>query len=164
MKPAHRSAPSTSGQSDPYELTPKQLRDIYIRGTLRQRYRIAAQRFDSATVHPSTLVNAVSAMEGFARAVAVHQLVGVGLSVEKAYEYVKKLGIVDLVEKHICPALQVSPRALFGAGSWGAIPKAVEFRNVLVHEAAFLNGGTCRRLTNATESCLSVLARRVGAI
>jgi hypothetical protein len=70
MKPVRRSAPSTSAQSDPYELTAKQLRDIYIRGTLRQRYRIAAQRFDSAYVHPSTLVNAVSAMEGSAMALA----------------------------------------------------------------------------------------------
>jgi hypothetical protein len=131
---------------------------------MRQRYRIARQRFDSANVGPSTLVNAVSAMEGFSRAVALHQIVSAGSPAGNAYEYLKNVGIVDLVEKHICPSLRVSPQLLFVVRQWEAIPEAVAFRNVLVHEAAFLNGGTCRRLTSATESCLERLAQRVGAI
>jgi hypothetical protein len=143
--------------------TPRQLRDLYVKGTLRQRYSVACQRIDHAELGPSVLVNAVSALEGFSRAVAVRALVNAGTDLREAYEYHRKTGLVDLISKHICPALQTTPIAAFGAHAWGQIPEAVEFRNLLIHEATFLNGGTCNRLIAACRQCLDRLATLTGA-
>lgn len=139
------------------ELSPKQLRALYLRGTLRQRYRIAAQRFDRASVGPSDLVNCVSALEGFARAVAMRRLTDAGNPLKEAHDYLRNVGVVELITKHICPAYQVTPDAAFGTAIWKQIPEAIEYRNLLVHEATFLNGGTCKRLIKATLACFDAL-------
>ena len=145
------------------DLTPKQLRDLYVAGTLKQRYRIACQRIDFPQLGPSVLVNAVSALEGFSRAIAVRVLVQAGTSVQKAYQFHRSTGTIDLITKHICPWLRTTPTAAFGAKVWQQIPEAVEFRNLLIHEATFLNGGTCKRLIAASRHCLDTLAALSGA-
>jgi len=145
------------------ELTPKQLREIYARGTLKQRYGIACQRIDFPDLGPSVLVNAVSALEGFSRAVAVRALVQAGMSVRDAYVYHRNTGTIDLIAKHICPWLHTTPTIAFGARVWKQIPKAVAFRNLLIHEATFLNGGTCKQLIGASRHCLDRLAALAGA-
>ena len=145
------------------EMTAKRLRDLYLKGTLPQRYGVACQRIDQPGLGPSVLVNAVSALEGFSRAVAVRALVRAGTRLQAAYEYHRGTGVVDLIAKHICPAFQTTPIAAFGAQAWKQIPEAVEFRNLLIHEAAFLNGGTCKRLIGASRHCLDRLAEVTGA-
>ncbi|MEZ4411837.1 MAG: hypothetical protein R2910_02465 [Gemmatimonadales bacterium] len=145
------------------ELTPQQLREIYGTGTLKQRYHIACQRIDLPDLGPSVLVNAVSALEGFSRAVAVHALVQAGMSLRDAYAYHRNTGTVDLISKHICPWLRTTPTRAFGASAWKQIPSAVLFRNLLIHEATFLNGGTCKRLIAASRHCLDKLAALTSA-
>ena len=145
------------------ELTPKQLRDLYVAGALKQRYRIACQRIDFPQLGPSVLVNAVSALEGYSRAVAVRVLVQAGTPVREAYQFHRDTGTVDLITKHVCPWLRTTPTAAFGAKAWQQIPEAVEFRNLLIHEATFLNGGTCKRLIAASRHCLDRLAVLSGA-
>ena len=148
-----------------HELTPKQLRALYLNGTLRQRFRIAAQRVDRSTIgHPSTLVNAVSALEGFARAVAIKALLNSGTSLDEAYAYLRDVGPRDLITKHVCPAYGASPEHAFGAVAWRHIPEAIEFRNLLIHEATFLNGGTCKRLTLSALACFDKLGALAGAV
>jgi hypothetical protein len=146
------------------ELTPQELRDLYLKGTLRQRYRIAQQRFDRAAVGPSELVNCVSALEGFSRAVAMRRLVQSGNALNEAYVYLRDKGVVELIAKHVCPAYQTSPSVVFGEAAWKQIPEAVAYRNLLIHEATFLNGKTCRRLSAATIHCFDRLAALAGAV
>lgn len=145
------------------DLTPKQLRDIYVASTLRQRYSIACQRIEHPDLGPSVLVNAVSALEGFSRAIAVRALSQAGMSIGEAYQFHRNTGTVDLIAKHICPWLRTTPTTAFGAKAWRQIPEAVEFRNLLIHEATFLNGGTCKRLIAASRHCLDRLAVLSGA-
>jgi hypothetical protein len=146
------------------QIPPKHLRELYIKGTLRQRYGIACQRIDHPELGPSVLVNAVSALEGFSRAVAVRALVTAGTRLDDAYRYHRLTGAVDLIAKHICPAYRTTPIATFGANAWKQIPEAVEFRNLLIHEATFLDGGTCKRLIAASRHCLDRLAALTGAV
>ena len=145
------------------DLTPKQLRELYVAGTLRQRYRIACQRIDFPDLGPSVLVNAVSAFEGFSRAIAVRALVQAGTPAREAYQFHRGTGTVDLITKHICPWFHTTPTAAFGARVWQQIPEAVEYRNLLIHDATFLNGGTCKRLIAASQHCLDRLAALSGA-
>jgi hypothetical protein len=145
------------------QLSPNQLRELYVRGTLRQRYGIACQRIDHPELGPSVLVNAVSALEGFSRAVAVRALIETGTKLEEAYEYHRRASVVHLIARHICPILRTTPVKAFGAKAWGRIPLALEYRNLLIHEATFLNGGTCRQLIAATRHCLDRLATLTGA-
>lgn len=146
------------------DLTAAQLRELYIKGTLRQRYSIASQRFDRSAVGPSELVNCVSALEGFARAVAMRRLIEAGNTPKNAHSHLRNLGVVELITLHVCPAYQISPESLFDTEAWKQIPEAIEFRNLLVHEAAFLNGGTCRRLITATLHCFDKLGVLAGAV
>ena len=62
------------------------------------------------------------------------------------------------------PAFPLTPDRLFGAAAWQQIPEAIEFRNLLVYEGAFLNGGTCRRLITATLHCFDRLEHLAGAV
>jgi hypothetical protein len=83
--------------------------------------------------------------------------------VREAYQFHRNTGTVDLITKYICPWLRTTPAAAFGAKAWQQIPEAVEFRHLLIHEATFLNGGTCNRLIAASRHCLDRLAELSGA-
>jgi hypothetical protein len=140
------------------QIPPEQLREMYVGATLRQRYRTASQRIDHPELGPSVLVNAVSALEGFSRAVAVRALVANGAVLKAAYGRLRNTGAVDLITLHVCPALGLPPAEAFDARAWEQIPEAVHFRNLLIHEATFLHGGTCKRLIAASRHCLERLA------
>ncbi len=145
------------------QISAKELRAIYQQGTVRQRYRIAVSRIDNPHLGPSVLVNTVSALEGFARCVAVRQRISAGEDAEKVYTDLKFVGPVELLRDHVCVRFGVDPALAFGNDAWCQIDEAVEFRNLLVHEATYLHGGTCRRLIAATRHCLQCIARLAGA-
>jgi hypothetical protein len=145
------------------QVPPEELRKMYVKATLRQRYGVAIQRIDNPGLGPSLLVNVVSALEGFSRAVAMRGLVTDGVPLEQAYKRLKHLGAVDLLVDHVCPKYRVAPRDAFGSGAWDQLPEAVEFRNLLIHEATYLNGGTSKRLIAASRHTLDTLAALSGA-
>lgn len=136
-------------------LTADELRELYVVATLSQRYRVARDRIDHPSLGPSLLVNVVSALEGFARAIAVKAAVKRGEAVESAYNQLRNLGPVRLIAEHVCPAYHIAPVAAFGEVAWNALPEAVRFRNLLVHEATYLNGATCDALISAAAHVLS---------
>lgn len=147
-----------------YEQIPaKELRRLYVKATLRQRYRVAINRIDSPHIGPSLLVNVVSALEGFARAVALRSLVQRGMPIKQAYNCLRNIGPIVLIREHICRAYNVAPKTAFGDDAWAQLPDAVAFRNLLVHEATYLHGGTCNRLIAASRHILDTLAQMAGA-
>jgi hypothetical protein len=146
------------------EISPDELRDLYIRANPRQRYRVALDRIEGPELGPSLFVNVMSALEGFARTVAVHAQVEKGEPVEAAYSRLRNVGPIQLIADHICPAYRMTPAELFAAADWASLPDAVKFRNLLVHEATFLNGGTSRALIEAARRILDRLAKLSGAV
>jgi len=138
------------------------LRDLYVKGNLRQRYDIAAQVAGDPDTGPAKLVAAVAALEGFARAVAVKHLVDEGVPPDEAYAGLKREKPIDLVETHVLPALGTSANEAFEREKWELLPEAVKFRNLLVHEATYLHGGTCRELVSATLHVFEKIAELSG--
>jgi hypothetical protein len=146
------------------ELTTKQLRQLYVNATLKQRYRIASQRIDFPALGTNVLPNVVSALEGFARAIAVRNLVIAGTPVQRAYAALRDVNAIELISQHICPAYRITPTDAFGARAWRQIPEVLQWRHLLVHEATFLNGYTCKRLIAATRHCFDRLAELSDAV
>ena len=138
-----------------------ELRDLYVRGTLRQRYSIARQRLDHPHHGPNQVVTAVAALEGFARAIAVKALVRKGVGLEDAYGQVRNEKPIQLIVDHALPALSASVDD-FDQQEWDLLPDAVEFRNLLVHEATYLHGGTCDRLIASAVHVFERLAELAG--
>ena len=145
------------------QISPDELRDLYVKATPRQRYRVAMDRIEHPELGPSLLVNVISALEGFARTVAVHALAARGDTVQSAYARLRNVGPIALLDEHICPAYGIAPDTAFGSDAWGKLPDAVEFRNLLIHEATYLYGGTCNSLISAARHILTKLAEMSGA-
>ena len=141
-----------------------ELREIYMKGTLRQRYSIAKQRLSDPAVEPNRVVTAVAALEGFSRAVAVSIAVDRGKAVEVAYQELRWTKPIDLLRLYIIPALGVHEHRLGTEGEWATLEAAVEFRNLLVHEATFLHGGTARQLEQCATAFFERLAELSGVI
>lgn len=144
------------------QISPEELRDLYVKATPKQRYRVALDRIEHPGLGPSLLVNVMSALEGFARTVAVHTLVTRGGAVESAYARLRDVGPVALLAEHVCPAYRTTPDAAFGSDAWGKLPDAVKFRNLLIHEATYLDGGTCDSLIKAARHVLTRLGEMAG--
>lgn len=140
-----------------------ELRQLYVQGNLRQRYVVAASRIACPDHGPNQVVASVAALEGFARAIAVKALVTNGATPEDAYDKLRWAKPIELVEKHALPALGTTAAKAFEAHEWELVPTAVEFRNLLVHEATYLHGGTCRQLVDAAVHVFERLAELSGA-
>ena len=141
-----------------------ELREIYMRGTLRQRYSIAKQRLSDPAVEPNRVVTAVAALEGFSRAVAVSIAVAKGKALEVAYGELRWTKPIDLLRLHIIPGLGVQQHRLGTEEEWAILETAVEFRNLLVHEATFLHGGTALQLEQCAIAFFERLAEVSGVI
>lgn len=144
------------------DLSPEELRKLYINGTPRQRYHVATQRIEQPELVPTELINVMSAVEGVARSIAVHALKARGVPVESAYACVKHVGPVELIRDHVCPTYQTTPDAALGSAVWSQLPEAVRWRNLLVHEATSIDGGTGKKLVAAARHVLTRLGELAG--
>jgi len=138
------------------------LRQAYIGANLRQRYRVAMSRLENPEHGPNRVVTAVAALEGFARAVTVKGLVAEGASVDDAYARVRWTGPLELIADHVLPALGTTAEEAFNTSAWALIPEAIQFRNLLVHEATYLHGGTCEELIAAVTHVAERMAQLAG--
>jgi hypothetical protein len=145
------------------DISAEELRGLYIGANLRQRYHVASQRIQYPSLQPNLLVNAVSALEGFARSVALHKATQGGEAVDVAYARLRNLTPIDLLTVHICPSFGLEPAVAFGNDAWSKLAEAVKCRNVLIHEAAFLNGKQSDFLTVAVLHIFETLGKIAGA-
>lgn len=145
------------------QLSAAMLRDRYINATLRQRYSVAMARIDNPDHGPNRVVAAVAALEGFSRAVAVKAAMTNGETLEAAYSRLQWMKPLDLLEANVLPALHTTASEAFDPDMWQILPEAIEFRNLLVHEATYLHGGTCEHLVAAAVHVLERIGRLAGA-
>ena len=144
------------------QISPSELRAVYEGATLSQRYSVAKQRINDPGGEPNRVVTAVAALEGFARAVAVDYRTKVGELADAAYSELRHETLINLLWNHIVPQLDGGGARLGDRKDWAMLGRAVRFRNLLVHEATFLHGGTARELRNCAEGFLNRLAEAVG--
>jgi hypothetical protein len=141
----------------------KRLRTLYYMATPRQRFGIAKQRLDNPDSAPNNLIQAVSATEGFARSWAIHILATFKKNKLKwAYDQLEKKGPEFLIENCICPYLKKSPEELFGKKDWDNFQLAIQYRNLLIHEATFLNLAIARPFIKSTETVFNKLGQTLG--
>ncbi len=139
-----------------------ELRQLYLRATPAQRYKIALDRLTNATSDVNLLVQQVGAVEGFARSVAIDLEHRRGLTPDDAYPSLRFLNAVQLLSDHVAPGLGRTTEDLFGPDDWALFTLAVEVRNFLVHEASSLRAGYCRSLSAACQRVLNKLAEVAG--
>jgi hypothetical protein len=108
-------------------------------------------------------VTAVSVLEGLARAIAVKHVQAEGSSLEDAYKQLRWKKPVEMLTEYVLPSLGKAPEDAFDGTSWSLIPEAVEFRNLIVHEATYLSGGTCNKLISAVLHVFDRIADLSGA-
>lgn len=140
----------------------KELRELYVKATPKQRYNVAVDRLQFQNSGPNLLIQHVSAVEGFARSVALDFEVKAGEPPNIAYKRLQYVEPIKLVREYIAPHLQQEPEIIFGAEEWELFEIAVQFRNLLVHEATFLRQGYTDVLIQVCKSVLGKLAEISG--
>ena len=134
-----------------------ELRTSYVNAPPRSRARTARDRVEHIEGNPNRLVAYVSGIEGMARSLALNLAVKNGEEREEAYRRLWKSNAETLLTDHVGPLLGKSVQDLFGETNWELFCIAVDFRNLLVHEATYLRGGVSQDLLAATEHVFEVL-------
>jgi hypothetical protein len=109
-----------------------------LKATPSQRYRVALDRIDNPDCGPNKLIQLVSAVEGLARTIAINIMVSSGASIENAYKKLRFEKPEILISKYIAKSFGKKPEELIGDDDWELFGLAVEYRNLLIHECAFL--------------------------
>lgn len=136
-----------------------ELRQLYLRATPVQRYKVALDRIMFSNSEANKLVQYVGAVEGFARSIAIELKCRNGIKAENAYSSLRYLNAVIILEDHICPAKGKTAGELFGVEDWNLFTLAVEFRNFLVHEASSVRASYSGILSSACHRILDKLAK-----
>lgn len=139
----------------------KELRRLYVRATPKQRLSIAKQRMTRPQDGPNRLVACVSAVEGFARCLVMHQASKTKDELEAAYPKYRQCGPTELVALFLSQQGEL-PETAFGDETWLDFGYAVKYRNFLVHEATYLGHDISPRLINACEKIVQRLAELAG--
>ena len=141
----------------------KELRKLYVEATLSQRFDVALQRVENpCELGPDRLVAAVSALEGFSRSLAVEFLVRGGGDRWEAYNTVKHLGPLALLEKHVLPVLGEDPSSALFHDLWPKVDEAIQFRNLVVHESTYLALKSRDELADAAIKMFNLLGKLSG--
>ncbi len=139
-----------------------ELRRAYVEASPEQRLGVAMQRIRNPHHDPNLLIAYVSAVEGFARSLCVHQR---GQTIEQlsaAYKDFEKRGPQSLVGEYLAAKALPPPREHFGSDTWKLFGYAVEYRNLLAHECTYLGQDRSPELIDACRKVLQTLATNAG--
>ena len=81
-----------------------------------------------------------------------------GKKVEDIYNKYRNPNPEKLI-REICKNKKTGPWKLFGKQTWQDFKWAVKYRNLLIHEATFLQQGVAIRLIKETENIISILEK-----
>lgn len=135
-----------------------QLRDWYVGATPRQRLRVIRERLDDHHAGPNRLVTYVSAVEGLARSLLMSLEYPDKDAKLTAYRRFKDRKPVQMVRDFIAKVSSQAPDEVFGADHWRNFQHAVNYRNLLAHECAYLGIASFAPLIDSCEVVLSTLA------
>lgn len=152
-----------------YEAHLAELRKLYVEATPRQRYGMGRNRIKNPEHGPNVLVACVSAVEGLARSLAMHQdaLSRVKAPEVKAelaaiYPQYKRKGAEELIEQYLKGVGLPGPSQYFGEATWERLHYAIAYRNVLAHECTYLGQDRSPALIEACQEVLHKLAAAGG--
>lgn len=145
-----------------YEAHLKQLRKLYIEATPSQRLNIAFQRISNQDHGPNLLVAYVSALEGFARCIAMHQHCQTKAELSAIYPEFRNKSTEQLINQYLQRKIGADPTSFFGQDVWDMIGYAVRYRNLLAHECTYLGQDRYPDLIAACGDALKKLANLEG--
>jgi hypothetical protein len=141
-----------------------ELREAYFRANPNQRYKVATDRLRYRESNVNHLIQCVSAVEGFARSVALDFAVQSGTPVDQAYRSLRYVSPVPLIQEIMANRMKSTPEIIFGQDDWKLFDLAVQYRNFLVHEAASVRQSFSNELIAVCERVLEKLARIAGVV
>jgi hypothetical protein len=133
------------------------LRRVYIESIPEQRLHIADQRIANPNHEPNLLITHVSAVEGFARSVAMHLHAQSKEELSEIYPRYKLRSPENLVTEVVKAKANTTPAELLGASDWKMFLYAVEFRHLLVHECTYLGQDITPDLIDACTKVLDAI-------
>jgi hypothetical protein len=138
------------------------LRDQYVTATPRQRLAKARQRIVNAHAYPNQLVTHVSAVEGVARTLLMHERATTKDQLRAVYSKYKNREAHTLVAEYLACKGFPNPAAYIGEEEWQQFRHAVNYRNLLVHECTYLGLEKFDLLVNGCNAVLAKLAQIAG--
>jgi hypothetical protein len=138
------------------------LRRDYVEAFPRQRLRVAKQRINNPHHDPNRLIAYVSAIEGFARSLCLHQRGRTKEELSALYPEYERRGPQALIGEYLTAKNLGAPRDHFGADTWKLFGYAVDYRNLLAHECTYLGQDRSPQLIEACRNVLQTLARDEG--
>jgi len=145
-----------------YEAHLMTLRRSYIEATPRQRLNVALQRINNPGNGPNLLVAYVSAIEGFARSLAMHQEGRTKQEVSSLYPKFRNIGAKKLITQYLQKKINSDPENFFGKETWTKVGFAIDYRNLLAHECTYLGQDKYPDLLAACREVLKKLAEVEG--
>ncbi|MDD2733124.1 MAG: hypothetical protein PHF56_04220 [Desulfuromonadaceae bacterium] len=145
-----------------FEAELKKLRTLYIEATPNQRLRVIQDRLKNLHQGPNLLVVYVSALEGFARCITMHQHGSSKEELTAIYPRYRNMGLEELVTKYLQTKKELAPSSFFGPETWEMVKYSISFRNLLVHECTYLGQNKYPQLIHACEQALGLLAKLEG--
>lgn len=140
----------------------KSLRRDYVEASPRQRLHIAKQRINNPNHDPNRLIAYVSAIEGFARSLYMHQRVQTKQDLSAIYSEYERWGPQALIGEYLSAKSLGVPHDHFGADTWKLFGYAVDYRNLLAHECTYLGQDRSPQLIDACRKILQTLAKDEG--
>jgi hypothetical protein len=137
----------------------KELRETYYRSFPEQRLNIALQRIRNPEHSPNLLVTYVSAIEGLLRFLVIWAETNDGRPSAETYETYKNRGVSNLYLKYL--ALK-NCGEIVSSQTFELIGYAVEYRNLLAHECAYLGQDKYPELIAACQQFLEALSNHAG--
>lgn len=138
------------------------IRKAYVSSAPRQRLAIIRERLNEPTFGANRLVACVSAVEAFARSLAMHRNATCKDDLADLYRRFKDSDPKALVVEGLPDSKRSNPAALFGEDNWQLFSFAVSYRNLIVHECTMLGQDKFPSLIAACEAVLEKLVEISG--
>ena len=139
-----------------------ELRRSFVEAFPKQRLGVAKQRINNPDHDPNRLIAYVSAIEGFARSLCMHQRGRTKQELSAIYPEFERRGPQSLIGEYLAAKTLGAPRDHFGADTWKLFGYAVEYRNLLAHECTYLGQDRSPQLIDACRKVLQTLAKDEG--
>ena len=138
------------------------IRESYVESGPTQRLRVLSQRLANPEHGPNLLVTYVSAVEAFARSLAMHCKAKTKTDLRALYPGYRNRKVEELLSEYVAALEQGDPSQVFGENVWHLFGHAVTARNLLVHECTYLGQDKYPQLINACDSVINTLCKLSG--
>lgn len=140
-----------------YEAELQKLREVYTMNTPRARLNVIVKKLSTEETGPARLVTLVSAVEAFARSLAIHLRADGPGALGAEYKKLERKAPEWLVAEVFRLNKKGPPAEVLREDTWELFKLAVGYRNLVVHECTFLGQDKYPSLNKAVEEVLGKL-------